>query len=445
MDYNFDTIVALITPMAKGAVGIVRMSGPKAFEIAKKVFSREIKPKMINYGHILDKNNNKLDEIILLPFVAPHSYTGEDVIEFQTHGSMTIVNELIEILLSYGARIADKGEFTKRAFLNHRIDLSQAEAVMDIIESKSVKSAQNSLSNLDGYLKNKINNLKEDLINLYSKLIATIDFPEDVAEIDKNYVVSICTDKMTEIKSILDNSKSHNFIRDGISACLIGCPNVGKSSLFNALLNYNRSIVTNIEGTTRDTINESINLDGYLINFIDTAGVRDKKNADIVEKIGIDNSIETIKNSEIVIFLFEKDKSEIDNSLLDLAEDKNVIFVQTKADLGNKKDVEAILISSKTGFGIDKLKEKIKEIITKLSPNDTNYTTNKRQQGLLTRCYKSLENVIATATSDLYMDECADLYTLDLKQAILELDELTGEVLTDKILDNIFSHFCIGK
>lgn len=445
MDYNFDTIVALITPMAKGAVGIVRMSGPKAFEIAKKVFSKEIKPKMINYGHILDKNNNKLDEIILLPFVAPHSYTGEDVIEFQTHGSMTIINELIEILLSYGARIADKGEFTKRAFLNHRIDLSQAEAVMDIIESKSVKSAQNSLSNLDGYLKNKINNLKEDLINLYSKLIATIDFPEDVAEIDKNYVVSICTDKMTEIKSILDNSKSHNFIRDGISACLIGCPNVGKSSLFNALLNYNRSIVTNIEGTTRDTINESINLDGYLINFIDTAGVRDKKNADVVEKIGIDNSIETIKNSEIVIFLFEKDKSEIDNSLLDLAKDKNVIFVQTKADLGNKTDEEAILISSKTGFGIDKLKEKIKEIITKLSPNDTNYTTNKRQQGLLTRCYESLENVIATANSDLYIDECADLYTLDLKQAILELDELTGEVLTDKILDNIFSHFCIGK
>ena len=445
MDYNFDTIVALITPMAKGAVGIARMSGPKAFEIAKKVFSKEIKPKMINYGHILDKNNNKLDEIILLPFLAPHSYTGEDVIEFQTHGSMTIINELIEILLSYGARIADKGEFTKRAFLNHRIDLSQAEAVMDIIESKSVKSAQNSLSNLDGYLKNKINNLKEDLINLYSKLIATIDFPEDVAEIDKNYVVSICTDKMTEIKSILDNSKSHNFIRDGISACLIGCPNVGKSSLFNALLNYNRSIVTNIEGTTRDTINESINLDGYLINFIDTAGVRDKKNADVVEKIGIDNSIETIKNSEIVIFLFEKDKSEIDASLLDLAKNKNVIFVQTKADLGNKTDEEAILISSKTGFGIDKLKEKIKEIITKLSPNDTNYTTNKRQQGLLTRCYESLENVIKTANSDLYMDECADLYTLDLKQAILELDELTGEVLTDKILDNIFSHFCIGK
>ena len=445
MDYNFDTIVALITPMAKGAVGIVRMSGAKAFEIAKKVFSRPIKPKMINYGHILDKNNNKFDEVILLPFVAPHSYTGEDVIEFQTHGSMTIINELIEILIANGARMADRGEFTKRAFLNHRIDLSQAEAVMDIIESKSVKSAQNSLSNLDGYLKNKINNLKKDLINLYSKLIATIDFPEDVAEVDKNYVVSICNDKMTEIKSILDNSKSHNFIRDGISACLIGCPNVGKSSLFNALLNYNRSIVTNIEGTTRDTINESINLDGYLINFIDTAGVRDKKNADTVEKIGIDNSIETIKNSEIVIFLFEKNKSEIDNTLIDLAKDKNIIFVQTKADLNQKQDSEAILISSKTGFGIDKLKEKIKKIITKLSPNDTNYTTNKRQQGLLFNCYKALENVINTANSDLYMDECSDLYTLDLKQAILELDELTGEVLTDKILDNIFSNFCIGK
>ncbi len=442
MENNFDTITAIITPLAYGAVGIIRISGEKAFEIAQSLFSKKIKPKMINYGHILNDNKEIVDEVILLPFKAPHSYTAEDVVEIQTHGSIAILNSILELILSKGARLAQRGEFTKRAFLNHRIDMTQAEAVLDIISAKSAKSAKNALNNLGGYLKNKIADLKKDLIELYSKIIASIDFPEDVREVDKNSVVSICNDKILEINNILSNSKSHDFIRDGISACLIGKPNVGKSSLFNCLLNYSRAIVTPIEGTTRDTIKEAINLNGYLINFIDTAGIRDKKKADLVEQIGIDNSIDAIKESNIVLFLYESSIDEIDPNLIELANDKKHIFVQTKCDINNsKKAANSIEISSKTGFNIDLLKSKIVEIIKELIPQDTNYTTNKRQQVCLIRAKEALLNVVKTSD----FDDDADLYAMDLKEAILALDEITGAVLTDNILENIFDNFCIGK
>ncbi len=441
MENNFDTIVATATPIACSAVGIIRISGNRAYDIISTIFSHKIKPKMINYGYIID-NGNKIDEVIVLPFVAPHSYTGEDVIEIQTHGSPAVINTIIELILSKGARMAQRGEFTKRAFLNHRIDLSQAEAVIDIINSKSQKSAQNALSNLEGYLKNKILNLKNNLIELYSKIIASIDFPEDVAEVDTKTIVSICNDKILEINKILDNTKSHDFIRDGFNVCLIGKPNVGKSSLFNTLLNYSRAIVTPIEGTTRDTIKETINLNGYLINFVDTAGIRDKNVADLVEKIGIDNSIEAIKTSNIVLFLFENSINEIDENLLKCAEGKEKIFIQTKYDI-NKLNISnnAIQISSITGYGIEILKEKIFEIIKSFIPDDMGYTTNKRQQACLINAKLALENVINTSN---FTDE-PDLYAMDLKSSILALGEITGEVFTDTILDDIFSNFCIGK
>lgn len=440
MENNFDTICAIITPLSLGAVGIIRLSGDKSFEIAQSIFDKKIKPKMINYGHIVD-NDTVLDEVILLPFVCPSSYTGEDVIEIQTHGSPVIINSILELVLSKGARLASRGEFTKRAFLNHRIDMTQAEAVLDIIHSKSTKSAQNALSNLGGYLKNKVNETKEDLINIYSKVIASVDFPEDVAEVDKNYIVSICNDKILDINDILKNSRSHDFIRDGLNACLIGKPNVGKSSLFNSLLNYTRAIVTPIEGTTRDTIKEAINLNGYLINFIDTAGIRDKNIADLVEQIGIDNSLEAIDNSEIVLFLFENSKSEIEQELLKRAKNKQILYIQTKCDINSSNIENALQISSKTGFGIDKLKNSISDIIKNLIPQESAYTTNKRQQTCLLRAKEALENVINTAE----FNDDPDLFAMDLKQSILALDEITGEVLTDNILDNIFDNFCIGK
>ena len=440
MENNFDTICAIITPLATGAVGIIRLSGDKSFEIIEQIFDKKIKPKMINYGHIIDKNT-VLDEVIVLPFVAPHSYTGENVVEIQTHGSPVIINSILELILIKGARLAARGEFTKRAFLNHRIDLSQAEAVLDVIHSISSKSAQNALSNLGGYLKNKTFEIKNNLIEIYSRVIASVDFPEDVLEVNKNYIVSKCNDNIIILNDILNNSRSHDFIRDGLNACLIGRPNVGKSSLFNALLNYTRAIVTPIEGTTRDTIKESINLNGYLINFIDTAGIRDKNKADLVEQIGIDNSLEAIESSEIVLFLFENSVNEIDDELLKRAQNKQILFIKTKCDISNSASDEALEVSSKTGFGIDKLKDKIVEIIRNLIPNDFNYTTNKRQQTCLLRAKEALENVIKTSE----FNDDADLYAMDLKQSILALDEITGEVLTDTILDNIFDNFCIGK
>ncbi len=446
MENNFDTIVAIITPLAQGAVGIIRISGDMSYKIAQKLFSKEIKPKMINYGHILDNDSKVVDEVILLPFKAPHSYTGEDVIEIQTHGSSAIINAILELILASGARMAQRGEFTKRAFLNHRIDLSQAEAVVDVIQSKSLKAAQDSLSNLGGYLKNKITDLKKDLIEIYSKIIASIDFPEDVKEVDIKEVESICSDKITKINKILSNAKSHDYIRDGINACLIGKPNVGKSSLFNCLLNYTRAIVTEIEGTTRDTIKETINLGGYLINFIDTAGIRDKDKADIVEKIGIDNSIDSIKNSQIVLFLFENSIDEIDKNLIELTNDKKVLFVKTKADINPpSNNANVINISAVSGFGIDKLKNKILDAVLELIPDDSGYTTNKRQQTCLIKACEALNNVLGTIKNNPFSFDISDLIAIDLKQAILELDEITGEVLTDSILENIFDNFCIGK
>lgn len=440
MENDFDTIVAIITPFARSAVGIIRVSGNSAFDIIQSIFSRKIVPKYINYGYITD-NDNKIDEVIVLPFVSPHSYTGEDVVEIQSHGNPSILNEITQLIISKGARPAQKGEFTKRAFLNHRIDLTQAEAVMDIIDSNSMKSVSNAINNLGGYLKEQIAEIKDDLIDLYSKLIATVDFPEDVEEIENKYIEAICNDNILKIDRILSNSKSHDFVRDGISACLIGRPNVGKSSLFNALLNYNRAIVTNVEGTTRDAIKETLNIDGYIVNFVDTAGIRDKNSADLVEKIGIDNSIETIKNSEIVIFLFEDNINELDSELLNLAKNKHKIFVKTKFDISSNLAPDAINISSITGYGIDDLKNKIREIIRELIPNDTNYTTNNRQQACLMRAKEMLLNVVITASTISLADLCAS----DLKNAILALDEITGAVLTDKILDNIFDNFCIGK
>ena len=440
MENNFDTICAIVTPLSVGAVGIIRISGENAINIAQSIFNKQIKPKMINYGHIID-NETILDEVIILPFVAPHSYTGENVVEIQTHGSPVVINSILELILSKGARLASKGEFTKRAFLNHRIDLSQAEAVLDIIQSKSTKSAQNALSNLGGYLKNKVIEIKNNLIEIYSKVIASVDFPEDVAEVDKNYIVSKCNDNIQIIENILSNSKSHDFIRDGLNACLIGMPNVGKSSLFNALLNYTRAIVTDIAGTTRDTIKETININGYLINFIDTAGIRDKNQADLVEKIGIDNSIEAIKESDIVLFLYENSRDEITKELIEIAQNKQILYIKTKCDINTQNSNNDIEVSSKTGFGINELKEQIATIIKNLIPNDSNYTTNKRQQTCLLRAKEALLNVIQTSE----FEDDADLYAMDLKHSILALDEITGEVLTDTILDNIFDNFCIGK
>lgn len=445
MNNIFDTICAIITPLAYGAVGIIRISGNKSFEIANEIFSRKFTKNSFTYGHIIDENNSKIDEVILLAFENPKSYTGEDVIEIQSHGNPAILNSILNLILKKGARLAQKGEFTKRAFLNGRLDLTQAESVLDIIEAKSEKSAKNALLGLDGYLKKEITSLKEELKTLYSKLIASIDFPEDVKEVSKDEIEEISNKTLINIDNILKNSLSHNFLKDGFNVALIGKPNAGKSSLFNALLNYDRAIVTNIAGTTRDTIKESLNLEGYIINFTDTAGIRDKNKADTVEKIGIENSINEIENSDIVLFLFENDINEIDNSLINLAKNKKTIFLKTKSDINNLPCPScAIKISSKTGYNLDTLKNEIINYIKTKMPDESIYCVNQRQIGCLNMAKNSIQNVLKTLNEGL-LDDDADLFAIDIKQAILAFEEMSGEVFEDDILDKIFSNFCIGK
>lgn len=445
MDNIFDTICAIITPIAYGAVGIIRISGEDSFNIAREIFSKEIKINSYTYGHILDEDNSIIDEVILLAFKGPRSYTAEDVIEIQTHGNPSILNKILNLIIKKGARLAQRGEFTKRAFLNKRLDLTQAESILDIIEAKSEKSAKNALIGLGGYLKTEINELKEELKILYSRLIASIDFPEDVANVNNEDIKHTCSKTIEKIDKIIQNSNSYNYLKDGIKAALIGAPNVGKSSLFNALLNYSRAIVTDIAGTTRDTITESINFNGYIVNFTDTAGIRDKDKADTVEKIGIENSIKEIEASNIVLFLFENSTDEIDEKLIELAHDKKTIFLKTKADIKKGQTPQnAIEISSKTGFNLDILKEEIVKYIKTIIPDDTSYSVNKRQLSCLIKAKESLANVINSINNELLLDG-ADLYAMDMKQAILTFEEMSGEVFEDNILDNIFENFCIGK
>ena len=291
MSNFFDAICAIATPISTGGIGIIRISGDNALNIAQNVFNKEIKPNFINHGWVIE-NNDKIDEVVVLYFKNPKSYTGEDVVEFQTHGSPVILKRILNLIMTKGARLADKGEFTKRAFLNHKLDLSEAEAVLDLINSKSIKQASKSASNLSGALSNKIKEMRDKIIEITAKITASIDFPEDVAEVPYENIINTLIPIKNEIENILKNAKNHNIMREGIKIAVTGRPNVGKSSLFNALLNLDRAIVTDIAGTTRDIITESFEIEGIQATLIDTAGIRESDEIDKVENM-IDNAKRT--------------------------------------------------------------------------------------------------------------------------------------------------------
>ena len=443
INYEFETISAIATPLGMGGVGIVRLSGDKSFEIAQKMFSKQIKQSnVIQHGWVLD-NDTKIDEVILLSFKNPHSYTGEDVIEFQCHGGPKVVKRILELTLQNGARLAQKGEFTKRAFLNKKMDLSQAEAVLDMIHAKTDNFAQKSANNLSGALAQSVKNIKAELFNLYSRVIAAVDFPEDVAEPEYSYLESEISKSLAEIEKILKNANASNIMRQGIKIAIAGCPNAGKSSLFNALLNLNRAIVTDIPGTTRDIIQETIDLDGIPATLIDTAGIRDDENVDKVEAIGIEYTKNCVQEADLILFLFDWSKGfDADDALIyEMIEEKLHIKVATKADLAEVSNPEAVNISSKTGFNIDELKQKIKESVLEQNAMETDFVTNARQE----ECLKNAQVALLNALQGVQNFELQDLISIDIKSALLALDEVTGEVITDEILDNIFEHFCIGK
>ena len=439
---EFDTIAAIATPLGTGGVGVIRISGDTSFDIIKKIYSKQnLTAGRISHGWIVD-NGKKIDEVIILPFKNPNSYTGEDVIEIHCHGGMNVVRNILDLVLKNGARTAERGEFTKRAFLNKKMDLSQAEAVADLIHAKTRNFAIQSAKNLSGVLGEKISEIKKQIFETLSKIIAGIDFPEDVAEPEYAYLISSFENSLKEIDEILSCAKTSDILRQGVKIAIVGKPNVGKSSLFNKLLNVERAIVTDIAGTTRDVIKENLDWD-VAITLIDTAGIRESDEVGKVEEIGIEYSKQSADEADLVLFIYDASRgmNDEDKAILDLIKNKTHLIIANKCDLIQNKIENAINISVETGLGIEDLKNKIKEIVCNFSSDDTEFITNKRQQDCLEKCRESLTNALNAAK----INELQDLISIDLKSALLYLDEITGEVITDEILENIFSHFCIGK
>lgn len=439
---EFDTIAAIATPIGAGGVGVIRISGEKAFEIIEKIFtSPKFEPRKFNHGWIVD-NGVKIDEVIVLPFFAPNSYTGENVVEIQCHGGVNVVKNILELVLKNGARLAERGEFTKRAFLNKKMDLSQAESVADIIHSKTSNFAKVSMKNLSGVLKERINEIRNDIFEVLSRITAGIDFPDDVKEPEYEYLETSFESIISKIDKVLLGAKTSNIFRQGANVAIIGKPNVGKSSLFNALLNLDRAIVTDIAGTTRDVLRETLDL-GIPVTLIDTAGIREDEDVSKVERIGIEYSKQSLDEADLILFVYDASKGldNEDKEVLELIKDKNYILIANKSDLAENGNSEVLQISALNGTGVNELKELLKKRVCDIEPESLDFVTNSRQQLCLTKARDALEQAHLAAK----LNELQDLISIDVKSAILALDELTGELITDDVLDNIFSHFCIGK
>ena len=440
---EFDTIAAIATPIGTGGVGVIRISGEQSFVLAEKIFPKKLTAGKIHHGWIKD-GERKIDEVIVLPFKNPHSYTGEDIVEIQCHGGINVVRNILDLVYKNGARPAERGEFTKRAFLNHKLDLSQAEAVCDLIHAKTQTFAIQSAKNLSGVLAVKVAEIKKDIFEALSRIIAGIDFPDDVAEPKYSYLEEEFNKSIKKIDEILACAKSSNVLRQGIKIAILGRPNVGKSSLFNALLSLNRAIVTDIAGTTRDVLTETLDIDGIPVTLIDTAGIREHIDIDTVEKIGIEYSKQSADEADLILFLYDSSVgfTDEDGIILDLVKDKTYLKVANKCDLfDGVKDSESLYLSNLTKDGFEELKSAIKQFVGETSIEDTEFITNNRQQDCLEKSRESLiQALLATQ-----INELQDLISIDVKSALLYLDEITGEVITDDILNNIFDNFCIGK
>ncbi|MBF7096079.1 tRNA uridine-5-carboxymethylaminomethyl(34) synthesis GTPase MnmE [Alkalibacter mobilis] len=460
MNYLEDTIVAISTPVGFSGIGIVRMSGENSVEITKEIFKTKTKKdfddydnRSIIYGHIIDGSGEVIDEVLVSKMLGPNTYTKEDVIEINCHGGMISVRKILELIVEKGARIAEPGEFTKRAFLNGRLDLSQAEAVIDVINAKTEKSLQMSVKQLEGSLSYKVKTIRNQLIEILAYIEAGIDYPEyDIEEMS----YEIIREKTNLIKESIDkmilSSESGKIIREGIKTAIVGKPNVGKSSLLNMLLGEERAIVTEIEGTTRDTIEEYISIKGIPLKIIDTAGIRETEN--IIEKIGITKTKEILAQSDFAILLLDGQRplDAEDEMLLELAKDKKGIVainkveknvIISKKEVEEKSHMEVVEISVIEELGIDNLRNKIYENITKSQIDSESYdmVSNIRHINLLKEASKSLEEGLEGIKANIPVE----MLSVDIKNAWDKMGRITGETVADDIVDEIFSKFCIGK
>lgn len=446
-----DTIAAISTALGVGAISIIRVSGDKSIEIVNKIFDKDlekVKSHTIVYGHIVD-NENIIDEVLVSVMRSPKTFTTEDVIEINCHGGIATTNKVLELLLKNGARMAEAGEFTKRAFLNGRIDLLEAEGVMDLIDSKTEASRKLAMSALSGNVSRMISDLRNQMIEIITNIEVNIDYPEyeDILVVTTDMINSSITSLEEKLIKILKEAENGKIIKNGINTLIIGRPNVGKSSLLNKLLNEEKAIVTDIEGTTRDIVEGNISLDGIELNIIDTAGIR--KTDNIVEQIGVNKSLSLIDKADLIILVLNNNEklTEDDYKLLDSTNDKKRIIFINKNDLSKNINLDivdnVVYGSTMQIFGINALKDKIKELFNmeEIEKGDFNYLSNARHIATIHECISVVESIKEGLKNGLPID----ILEIDIKKIWELLGNLIGESYDEELLDNLFSRFCLGK
>lgn len=448
-----DTIAAISTALGVGAISIIRVSGNDSLNIVNKVFKGKDLTKVpshtIHYGHIIS-GNEIIDEVLVSVMLSPKTFTTENIVEINSHGGIATTNRILQLLLTNGARLAEPGEFTKRAFLNGRIDLIEADGIMNLIESKNEKSRQLSINQLSGKVSKLIQDLRDNLVSVISNIEVNIDYPEyeDIEELTNETIYPELLNFKKKLINIINKSKDSKIINQGINVCIIGRPNVGKSSLLNTLIEEDKAIVTDIEGTTRDIVEGKITLNGIILNIIDTAGIRETDN--LVEKIGVEKSLDIINKSDLIILMLNNNEAltEEDKNLLNLIKDKTNIILVNKNDLETKIDYSTlpdniIKISVNNDDGIDELKNRIIELFNlgNLETDDLTYLSDARSIALLEQSLNKIDDSITSIKNN----EPIDMVELSLKESWNLLGEIIGETYTDELIDELFSRFCLGK
>lgn len=458
---DFDTITSISTPMGEGAIGIVRLSGPQAIEIGdilykgKKKLS-EVETHTINYGHIIDPETNEtVEEVMVSVLRAPKTFTREDIIEINCHGGILTINRILELTMTYGARMAEPGEYTKRAFLNGRIDLSQAEAVMDFIRSKTDRASKVAMNQIEGRLSDLIKKQRQSILEILAQVEVNIDYPEydDVEDATTDFLLEQSKRIKEEINQLLETGAQGKIMRKGLSTVIVGRPNVGKSSMLNNLIQDNKAIVTEVAGTTRDVLEEYVNVRGVPLRLVDTAGIRDTE--DIVEKIGVERSRKALSEADLILFVLNNNEplTEDDQTLFEVIKNEDVIVIINKTDLEQRLDVSElremigdmplIQTSMLKQEGIDELEIQIKDLFFggEVQNQDMTYVSNSRHISLLKQARQSIQDAIDAAESGIPMD----MVQIDLTRTWEILGEIIGESASDELIDQLFSQFCLGK
>ena len=449
-----DTIAAISTALGVGAISIIRVSGEEAIKIVNKIVKNKnldkVETHTINYNHIVD-NNKIIDEVLISIMKGPKSFTTEDIVEINAHGGIATTNKILQLLLQNGCRLAQPGEFTKRAYLNGRIDLMQAEGIMDLINSKTDKMRELAISQVGGNISQMIKDIRQEIIEVLANIEVNIDYPEyeDIEELTNEKLFPRLDNVELKIKEILKNSENSRLIKEGIDTCIIGKPNVGKSSLLNKLLNEEKAIVTDVAGTTRDIVEGTIIIEGIVFNIIDTAGIRETE--DLVESIGVKKSLSLIEKSDLVLFVLNNNEelTEDEKEILSKLKDRNYIVVVNKIDLESKLNFKElyleniVYISTLNNKGIEDLKNKIKELfhLERIETTDLTYLTNARSIALLNESLKLIEE----AKNNIQNNIPIDMVEIDIKEAWNKLGEIIGQNYSEELIDQLFSQFCLGK